>query len=137
MSTHPLSSFIGRDGIILLTLQGNITDTELPQLKTDLQDAAALIREESEKALRPLPVLVDVSKLDRAYSPEGIMLLAEFEKNNRPYVSKTAVFGTDIKIKFTGEIISALSDRKNISFHETEEEAMADLRSDGTEPAKE
>jgi predicted transcriptional regulator YheO len=122
---------MGRNGVLLLTLQGNITDTELPQLKQDLLDAAVFIRTESEKALRPLPILVDVSKLDRAYSPEGIMLLAEFEKNNRPYVSKTAVYGTDIKIKFTGEIISALSDRKNISFHETEEEAMAELRNDG------
>ena len=130
MTAHPLTAFVGRDGIILLTLQGNVGETELPQLKQDLQDAAVLIRTESEKALRPLPVLMDVSKLDRAYSSEGIMLLAEFEKNNRPYVTKTAVFGSDIKIKFTGEIISALSGRQNISFHETEEDAIASLRTD-------
>jgi len=130
MDNHPLSIEVGRDGILVVTIQGDVTTDNLHILKDDTENATAIIREESEKALRPLPILVDVTKLNRAYPPEGMMVLAEFEKKNRPYVTKTAVFGADLKIKFTGEIISALSNRKNISFFDTREDAVTSLKSD-------
>lgn len=130
MTEHTLDVTLRQDGILLVTIRGDISDEQIPALKEDTSRGSAFIRQESDKALRPLPILVDVTKLNRAYSPEGILVLAEFEKKNRPYVSKTSVYGADIKIKFTGEIISALSDRKNIAFFETEAEAVASLRSD-------
>jgi len=130
MANRTLEVSAARDGILYITIQGDVTEANLPGLKEDVARGAAIIRDESEKALRPLPVVVDVSNLNRTYSPEGIMVLAEFEKKNRPYVTKTAVFGADIKIKFTGEIISSLSNRNNISFFETKEEAIASLKSD-------
>ncbi len=135
MDSHILDVSLTRDNMLLITIEGDINDDNLPALKADITRAAAIVRKESEKALRPLPALVDVSQLNRAYSAEAIELLAEFEKNNRPYITHTAVFGADIKIKFTGEIISAISGRKNISFYNTKEEALASLASDASPAA--
>ena len=125
---HTLDVTLTQEGILLVTIQGDVTDADIPALKDDVSRGEAFIKDESQKALRPLPVLVDVSKLNRAYSPEAIMVLAEFEKKNRPYVTKTAVYGADLKIKFTGEIISSLSNRHNIAFYDTKEEALAALK---------
>jgi hypothetical protein len=135
MDSHILDVSLTRDNILFITIKGDITDDNLPMLKADITHGAEIIRKESEKALRPLPALVDVSGLNRTYSAEAIELLAEFEKNNRPYITHTAVFGADIKIKFTGEIVSAISGRKNISFYNTKEEALASLESDATPTA--
>ena len=130
MNSSILEVSLTRDNALFITIKGDITEDNLPVLKDDIVRGATTIREESEKALRPLPALVDVSGLNRAYSAEAIELLAEFEKNNRPYITHTAVFGADIKIKLTGEIISAISGRKNISFYNSKEEAVASLASD-------
>ena len=130
MNSSILEVSLTRDNALFITIKGYITEDNLPVLKDDIVRGATTIREESEKALRPLPALVDVSGLNRAYSAEAIELLAEFEKNNRPYITHTAVFGADIKIKLTGEIISAISGRKNISFYNSKEEAVASLASD-------
>lgn len=130
MDSHILDVSLTRDNMLLITIKGDITEDNLPVLKADITCAETTIREESEKALRPLPALVDVSTLNRAYSAEAIELLAEFEKTNRPYITHTAVFGADIKIKFTGEIVSAISGRKNISFYNSKEEALASLKID-------
>jgi hypothetical protein len=125
-----------RGSMLSITIKGDITEDNLSTLRADVTRGAGIIREESEKALRPLPALVDVSGLNRTYSAEAIELLAEFEKNNRPYITHTAVFGADIKIKFTGEIVSAISGRKNISFYNSKEEALASLASDVTPAAE-
>ncbi|PIR82961.1 hypothetical protein COU19_03050 [Candidatus Kaiserbacteria bacterium CG10_big_fil_rev_8_21_14_0_10_56_12] len=132
MESHTLDATLLGSDVILITIQGDITDTNLPALLEDVHRAEAMIKAESEKALRPLPILVDVSKLNRTYTPEGIMVLAEFEKANRPFVTRTAVFGADLKIKFTGEIISSLSNRHNIAFFDTKEEALASLTAESS-----
>ncbi len=132
MDSSILDVSLTRNTTLSITIKGDITEDNLPTLRSDITRGADFIRRESEKALRPLPALVDVTHLNRAYSAEAIELLAEFEKNNRPYITHTAVFGADIKIKFTGEIVSAISGRKNISFYNTKEEALAALASDAT-----
>lgn len=91
MTTHLLTVDLLRTGALLIKITGDITDATLPTLQEDVRQGSLTIRTESERALRPLPVMVDVSKLNRAYSPEAITLLAEFEKTNRPYVERTAV----------------------------------------------
>jgi len=129
MEPRPLEVSLGRDGTVLITIQGDLRKEEsLSMLKQDIVKGNTFIREESQRALRPLSTLVDLTKLSNAYEPEGMLLLAEFEKNNRPYVHKTACFTEDAKLRLAGEIISALSNRKNIFFFKTREEALASLR---------
>jgi hypothetical protein len=128
MPDHNLDVSLLREGILYITFQGDYTDAALPALKEDVARCAVVIKDESEKALRPLPAIVDVSKLNLSYSPNAIMLIADFEKKNRPYIVQTAVFGADTKTKFTGEIISSISNRHNIAFFDTKEAAMASLK---------
>ena len=129
MENHPLEALI-QEGIICLTIQGELNEERLPLFKEDIQKVNAFIREESEKASHPLPILTDLSKLSSTYDPSAMLLLADFEKGNRPYVQKTFCFGANAKIKFAGEIVSALSDRGNISFFNTREEALSALKGD-------
>jgi len=111
-----------------MTIQGELTGEHLLVLTEDIKKAKDFIREESEKVLRPLPILLDLSNLSNTYDPGAMLLLANFEKENLPYVLKTFCFGAGAGIKFAGEIISALSERGNISFFATKEEAMAALK---------
>lgn len=127
MENHPLEAFI-QEGVILLTIQGELNGERLPLFEEDIQKVSAFIREESEKASHPLPILTDLSKLSSTYDPSAMLLLAGFEKENRPYVQKTFCFGANAKIKFAGEIVSALSGRGNISFFNTKEEALLAIK---------
>ncbi|HVB19763.1 MAG TPA: hypothetical protein VNF51_00530 [Candidatus Paceibacterota bacterium] len=133
METHPLTASVLQDDIVLIIIQGNVTEDRLPLLREDIEKGTALLQEESQRVLHPLRVLVDLSNLNDTYSPEALLLLADFEKKNRSYVERTICFGADIKIRFAGEIISALSNRENISFFDTKEEALASLKSDASQ----
>jgi len=130
METRPLTISLTREGILFIIIQGELTKERLPLLKEDIEKAKAFIREESQQALRPLPVLIDLTNLSSVYEPEAMLVLADFEKADRPYVQRTICFGASAKIKLAGEIISALSNRENISFFDTKEEAVASLKSD-------
>ncbi|HQT82877.1 MAG: hypothetical protein B7W98_02810 [Parcubacteria group bacterium 20-58-5] len=127
MENRPLEVSI-QDGVILMVIQGELTGERLPLLEEDIKKANAFIREESEKASRPLPILIDLTELSGTYDPSAMLLLANLEKVDRPYVTKTLCFGANPTIKFAGEIISALSSRENITFLKTKEEALAALK---------
>lgn len=127
MENHPLTVSI-QEGVLFMSIQGELAGEHLPALTEDIKKATAFIREESEKALRPLPILLDLSNISNTYDPGAMLLLANFEKEDRPYVQKTFCFGAHATIKFAGEIISALSERGNISFFATKEEAVAALK---------
>jgi hypothetical protein len=133
METRPLTTSVLQDDIVLILIQGNVTEEKLPLLREDIEKGTAVIREESQRVLHPLRVLVDLSNLNDTYSPEALLLLADFEKKNQSYVERTICFGAGIKIKFAGEIVSALSNRKNISFFDTKEEALVSLKSDASQ----
>ena len=129
METEPLTvSSLTEEGFVLITIQGILDSEHLEQLKTDVHNATAFIKQESEKVNKRVFILIDLTKLSEIYDPRTILILAEFEKNNQPYVEKTACFGANSKVKFAGEISTALSNRGNISFVDTKDEAFALLK---------
>lgn len=129
METEPLTiSSLTEEEFVLITIQGILDSEHLPELKENAKKATIFIREESEKAKCKVLILIDLTKLSEIYDPRVILVLAEFEKNNQPYVQKTACFGANSKVKFAGEITTALSNRGNIVFVNTKEEACAVLK---------
>lgn len=136
MTKNPLEVSLQQDGVLLVTIQGNLTEENLGLLRDNITVANEFIKNESLRAGKALPVIVDLTNLDRVYSPEAITLLAKFEKNDVPYVTKTACFGADIQVKFAGEIVSAISSRKNIIFCDTRDEAIAAVTDPAAAPKK-
>jgi hypothetical protein len=126
MENHPLEISIDA-GVISMVIQGELKGERLPVLEEDIKKANAFIHEEFVRAGHTLPILLDLSKTSNTYDPSAMLLLANFEKQNQPYVQKTLCFGADVTVKFAGEIISALSSRENISFFSTREEALSAL----------
>ena len=116
------------DGILLITIEGDLSYENLPLLKESIEKANEFIAQKSALTMHPFSTLVDVSAVYPVYAPDVILLLADFEKKNRPYIQKTVVYGASTEIKFAGEVISAFSNRKNISFVKSEEEAIALLK---------
>lgn len=131
----PLTVSLQPNDILLVTIRGNLTEENLPLLRDNIGKATDFIKQESIRAGRKLPVIVDLVNLDRVYSPEAITLLATLEKNDDPYVTKTVCYGADIQVKFAGEIVTALSGRKNVSFVDSKEDALAAIESDTKSPA--
>lgn len=129
MENHPLEALI-QEGVIVMTIRGELTGERLLLLEEDIKKANVFIREESGKAAHPLPVIIDLTQLSGTYDPSAMLLLANLEKEDRPYVQKTFCFGANLTIKFAGEIVSALSGRGNISFFNTKEEALSALKGD-------
>jgi len=127
MEDRPLTILMIKEGIALITIQGELAGDRLTLLKEDIEKASTFIRNESARSLHPISVLIDLRALSATYEPEAMVLLADFAKEDQPYVRKTVCFGAQAKIKFAGEIITALSNRKNISFADTREEALAAL----------
>lgn len=127
MESQYLQVSLWRNNVFLITIGGSVTDDSLPVLREEVVRASEFIRTESEKALRPFFALVDLTTLSPDYAAEAILLLVEFEKNNRPYIKKTACWGATAKIRFAAEIVSALSNRDNISFFPTKDKAVSFL----------
>jgi hypothetical protein len=125
MESRPLACTVLDDGTIRLTVAGDLDEGRLPVLKDEIRQAQAFIKAEAAKQGRKLRALVDLSAFTGAYVPDALTAFAAFERDNAPYVERTAGFGGAERQRFAADIVTALSVRDNISFFETEAEARA------------
>ncbi len=122
---RPLKTFFGSDGFLYTVISGDLSAERLQLLKEDVERANAFIRSEAEKSHRTFKAMVDLAGFSGVYTPDAMLVLAAYEKENAPYIEKTAGFGGKEHVQFAGEIVSALSKRTNISFFENKEQAAA------------
>lgn len=125
MELRPLTINVDPSGLVCTSLNGDLSQERLPQLKEDVERANAFIKEQSGAAGRKLRSIVDLTNFSGVYVPDVMMVLAAYEKENSPYIEKTAGFGGQENVVFAAEIVSGLSRRDNISFFKTKEEALA------------
>ncbi len=125
MTENALSVEEGPDGFATTFIRGDLTQERIPALKEDVERAHAVLQEGSRKAGHPLRTLTDLTGFSGAYVPEAIMVLAAYQKENAPYIEKSAIFGGSSNTNFAAEIVSAISQRENIALFNTKEEALA------------
>lgn len=116
---------VDENGIVVISLFGSLTPDRLETLQAEVTAGAAAIKEISEKQGGKVKILMDLSGFDGNYDAKAMDIMADFAKQNRDYVEKTAGFSNISKAKMAGEVVSALADRENIQFFDSKEEALA------------
>ncbi len=120
------------DGIILMTLGGNIsTEEHGTELIAWVEKSKQLISEQKEKNAGRALCLIDINSL-RDFDEGSVKILAGLASIPEISDVNTAVFGATMFTKMRLKIIIRLSGRKNIRHFDTTGAAIAWLKSEQT-----
>jgi len=111
---------IGKDGIICTALSGTDSTEEIREWAESLK---MIIKSEYEKRGR-VNVLADLTKVRLTKDIESRQIIADMEKENTPYIKRSAAFTEDIKVRFLTSLISKISGRRNFIVFKTKQEAL-------------
>lgn len=108
---------------INLKFIGNMTKENFDSLSKAIVEGRELIKKTSIESGRHVDILLDMSDYGGSYDTGAIDMLAEFARNNREYVRKTACFGGSKAAVLAGEIVADVANRGNINFFASQKEA--------------
>ena len=122
---HTLTTTVEPDGLcVTLKFSGDLTEDKGELFKSDLLEAGKLIADSFRAKQHKIKVLLDMTDFSGNYSATNLTALAQFAKQNEPFVIKTASFGGTEKVKIAGEIAIALSARDNIKIFDKKADAL-------------
>lgn len=122
---QPLTVSKTPEGVIILTLAGDLTDPFLPALTAAIKDAEGFISNASQEWGRRLQVLLDMTAFTGNYDVGAVDAMTGFARKNAPFIERTAAFGASTTATFAGEIVTELAQRDNIQFFPDETAARA------------
>lgn len=102
------------DDKLLLEAQGVVNENTLSTLRnfaTQAEDKIASMHEKTGKKVR---CVFDLTKVQEIKDPGTVATLAEFQKNNKPHIERTALVVTDTSIKLIVNVAGAMAMRDNI-----------------------
>lgn len=110
----------GKDGIIYTTLIGSDSVGEVKEWAERLKKA---VKEGYEKGGK-VNVLTDLTHVKLTQDIKSRQIIADMQKENTPYIKKSAAFTTDIKVRFLTRLITKISGRRNFIVFKTKQEAL-------------
>ena len=112
---------IGAKGIICTKLIGG---EDVQELKEWVEALKKLIKKEYEKAGKKVKILTDLSGcgLTKSLLMQG--MISDMEKENEPYVEKSAAYTPNFALRQLANILAKISGRKNFIVFKTREEAL-------------
>ena len=111
---------LGEDGIIRTSLIGTDSIEEIREWAESLKKA---IKSEYEKRGK-VDVLTDLTGVKLTEDIKTRQVIADMQKENVPYIKKSAAFANDIKIRFLTRLIARISGRRNFIVFKTRQEAL-------------
>ena len=111
---------LGEDGIIYTQLIG--TDS-IEEIKEWTESLKKVIKSEYEKRGK-VDVLTDLTGVKLTDDIKSRQVIADMQKENVPYIKKSAAFTNDIKIRFLTRLIARISGRRNFIVFNTKQEAL-------------
>ena len=115
---------VSPDGIMLSRLSGAITGDRIEDLRRDVATAKLVAYGEYQRRGAKFKSLVDLTDFKGVYVPEALSLLAELMRANKSYIQKSAMFGGSEATTIAANMVVIFSDRNNISFFKTKDEAL-------------
>ncbi len=116
---------IESNGLVLLTIAGDVREDDLAELKSRLSDISGLVADEYRKHDAKVNILIDITDFAGEYHEDALRLMTNFAKQNRLFVGKTASFGGTDKARLAGEVVAGMAERDNIREFDTRKEAEA------------
>ncbi|MEK7567914.1 MAG: hypothetical protein AAB513_03280 [Patescibacteria group bacterium] len=115
---------VGSDGIINLSLGGNLEGINLIALEKWIEEVHKAIEDRYQNTYVPVKVLIDVTAVT-GYAPEAVTLLTNLLVADKNYVYRSATFGATEYILMAQDMLASLSGRNNFRSFKTKEEAKA------------
>lgn len=125
---QPLEIALHEGGYVTMRLIGTLDSTNFEILKSLVESAKKLVREESEKQGKKIPVLFDLTEFTGTYNVGAMLAMKGLEEHNRPYTLKTAVFGGSPAAQVAAELTLELIGKDNLKLFKSKEEALAWLK---------
>lgn len=122
---RPVEISLGEDGIMVLTFTGSVLEEDLEVFQSSLDVASMAIKHQFDQKKHKVKTILDMTSFSGKYTAGALGILAEFAKNNTPYIEKSASFGGSTALRVAGETVSNLAGRDNIKVFATKEEALA------------
>jgi hypothetical protein len=120
----PFDVSLGEGDLVYMQLVGSLDAVNLEILKMQIDAAKRLVKAESEKRDRKLRVLFDLTHFTGTYNVESMIAMKGLEEYNRPYLTKTAVFGGSAAAQIAAELTLEIIGRDNIKLFHSKEEAQ-------------
>lgn len=125
---QPFEVTLREDGIVYMCLAGSLDSTNFEILKSQVENAKKLVKEESEKQGRKLNILFDISEFTGTYNVGAMLAMKGLEEHNRPFSNKTAVYGGSAAAQVAAELTLTLIGRDTLRLFPDETQALAWLR---------
>jgi hypothetical protein len=125
---QPFEMALQEDGVVYMRLIGSLDSTNFEILKVQVENAKKLVKEESEKQGKKLPILFDLTDFTGTYNVGAMLAMKGLEEHNRPFSLKTAVYGGSAAAQVAAELTLELIGRDNLKLFKTKEEALAWLK---------
>lgn len=125
---QPFEVTLGEGDLVSMRILGSLDSTNFEILKSQVESAKKLVKEESEKRGRKLLILFDLTEFTGTYNVGAMLAMKGLEEHNRPYSLKTAVFGGSAAAQVAAELTLELIGRDNLKLFKTKEEALAWLK---------
>ncbi len=111
------------DGIIYLTMGGNITKDTLEVFNAWAEKVKEAMRIAHSRATERVLTLIDATRVEQA-DMHSIEILHTLMEYNKQFVTKTAVFGANYFNKIIIEMALHLTRRTNMKLFNTRDEAL-------------
>lgn len=121
----PFIASVDETGRITMKLSGNLNDDNFETLKKQIEAAKQLVKSESEKRGAKVPALFDLSAFTGTYNVGAMLAMKGLEEHNRPYLTKTAIYGGSPAAQVAAELTLALIHKDNLKIFPTRAEAEA------------
>lgn len=125
---QPFEVVLQEGGVVYMRLVGSLDSVNFEILKSQVEAAKKLVKEESEKQGKKLNILFDISEFTGTYNVGAMLAMKGLEEHNRPYSNKTAVFGGSAAAQVAAELTLELIGRDTLKLFKTREDAEAWLR---------
>lgn len=125
---QPFEVVLQEGGVVYMRLVGSLDSVNFEILKSQVEAAKKLVKEESEKRGKKLNILFDISEFTGTYNVGAMLAMKGLEEHNRPYSNKTAVFGGSAAAQVAAELTLELIGRDTLKLFKTREDAEAWLR---------
>jgi len=126
------SLYYSDDGIVRMTIHGDLTAEILERLRGDIREATTYIGS-LYKEHGDLRGVLDLSHCT-SYHPEVLVILGEFASNIKEYFDRAATYGAQGPIALARDVVLGLARWKELRSFETERDALAWLRGTTSRP---
>ncbi len=124
----PFIAEIDADGFVSMRLTGTLSIENFEELKTSVENAKQMVKKYSDERHGQVKALFDLSNFTGVYNVGAMTAMKDLADHNRPYLSRSAVFGGSDLARVAADVTIAFIGDPTIKLFKTREEAVEWLK---------